>query len=474
MKVYGRDKEEKLLKELLVSGHSEFVGVTGRRRIGKTFLVDAVYENHMVFSMTGIKDGSLEEQLVHFMDKLAYYTKQRTIGMPRGWQEALILLKYYLEKKKSKKKRVIFLDEVPWLATPKSNFLQVLAHFWNDYLSKTKNYILVVCGSSTSWITSKVYNDKGGLHNRITAKINLQPFTLKETKQFLASKSIKLTDNAIVELYMICGGVPFYLNAIKKGQSPTVAIEQLCFSAAGLLYNEYENLFKALYENAGDHEAMVQALALSRQGLSRKELINKSKVGAGGPFTRVMNDLLLSGFVEEQLPYGKKKRGAIYRLIDEYCIFYHRFMSKNRKLTKGLWQQLSAKQTYKIWKGYAFENLCLRHVEEIKKALGISAVYTEVASYRQEGKRGKNGFQIDLLLDRADNTINICECKYYSTNYEFTKSYAETIRKRKALFQSATKTKKMVFNTMITNYPLEENQYSTEVVDSRVVVGELF
>ena len=473
MDINGRDREVKHLRSLLRSNKSSFLGVTGRRRIGKTFLIDAVCKRNLVFSLTGIKDGSIEQQLRNFIDKLNAYSKKDIVA-PQNWQEAFLLLKKYLTKSRSKKKQVIFIDELPWIATARSGFLQLLAHLWNDYLSKEHKYILVICGSSTSWITQKVYNDRGGLHNRVTDKINLQPFSLSESKQFLKSKGVKLTDNAIAELYMICGGIPYYLDAIKKGESPTTAIERLCFTKDGILYAEYDNLFKALYTTASDHEAIVKTLAKGRQGLTRKELLSKSKVEAGGPFTRAMKDLILSGFVEEQIPYGKKKRGATYRLIDEYSIFYHRFIASNKKLTKGLWQQLSAKQTYKIWKGYAFENLCLRQVEEIKNALGIPAIYTEISSYKQPRTKQIKGFQIDLIIDRADNTINLCECKFYDSNFTISKSFADILRKRKAAFIEATGTKKIVYTTLITNYPIVENMYSKEVVDSLVTLKELF
>lgn len=474
MNIHGRDKEVSIMKRLLDSENSEFLAVTGRRRIGKTYLVDTVYAKHSVFSMTGIKDAAMEEQLAHFTDKLRGYAGKSMIQQPSSWQEAFILLKQYLQQKRSSKKQVLFFDELPWLATPRSLFLQMLGHFWNDFLSKEKKYILVICGSFTSWIVRKVYNDKGGLHNRITAKINLQPFSLKETKQYLTSRGIQLTDNALAEIYMIMGGIPYYLNAIQRGDSSTTAMERICFTIDGLLYDEYQNLFKALYDRPENHEAIVKALSQGKQGLSRKELLSKSKVEAGGPFTRAMQDLVLSGFVEEQAPFGKKKRGVTYRLIDEYSIFHNRFISKNRSSGKGIWQKLSAGQSYRIWRGYAFESLCLRHLTEIKAALGIGGVYTEVSSYRLAGNDEQTGFQIDILLDRADNCINLCECKYHEADYVITKNYATQLRNRKAAFSSSTKTKKSVFTTLITNYPVVDNKYALETVDARVELSALF
>jgi len=471
--VVGRERQTKVLLSLLKDKRSHFIALTGRRRVGKTYLVDEVYKDHMAYRATGIQDADTEAQVTNFVQKVIEYSNVPLIGTLSNWQETFIYFKSYLKTLSKKKKHVIFIDELPWMATARSGFIQGLAHLWNDYLSKEKHFVLVVCGSATSWISKKIVNDKGGFHNRLSHIIKLEPFTLKETKKFLASRKINLTDNAIAEIYMTMGGIPFYLEQIEKGESPTVAIERLCFSGDGLLKYEYDNLYKALFDYPENHEAIVKALATAQNGLTREEIIKKSKVDAGGPYTRAMDDLIVSGFIIEETPYGRKKRGALYRLIDEYSVFYHKFIQPNQNKNAGIWQQLSSKQTYKIWTGYAFETLCLRHVDEIKKALGITNVYTENYSYRNTGNEDETGFQIDLIIDRNDNTINLCECKFYSAEYTVDKKYASHLRERRANFIKKTKTKKLVFNTMITNYPIKENEHSLDVVDSRIVVSQL-
>ena len=475
----GREREAKIMKDLLRLKRSYFLTVTGRRRVGKTFLIDTVYKNHLCFQVTGIQDGDMATQIHNFIQKLAEHIKFPIVTIPRNWQEAYALLKSYLKTLPKTKKQVIFIDELPWMSTPRSGFIQLLAHLWNDYLSKEKHFILVVCGSATSWIAKKIINDKGGFHNRVSHNIKLQPFTLSETRRFLESKKIKLTANSITELYMVMGGIPLYLDYVEKGESPSVAIDRLCFSDGGALKYEYDNLYKALFDYPENHESIVKALAQSRKGLTRDEILLKSKVHSGGPYTRAMNDLLVSGFIQEETPFGRKKRGAIYRLVDEYSVFYHKFIHTNKKSKPGLWTVLSASQKYKIWTGYAFETLCQKHVHEIKKALGIEKVYTETSSFRESILTNKaisksnSSVQIDLIIDRNDKSINLCECKFYSAPFILDKKYAQILISRKAAFRSITQTRKQIFTTLITNFTMKMNEYSLEAVDNHLTISDL-
>ncbi|MBK8281826.1 MAG: AAA family ATPase [Saprospiraceae bacterium] len=459
------------MKDILHLKRSSFVAVTGRRRVGKTYLIEEVYKKHICLSVTGIQSGDKQTQIINFEDKIIEKFKKVLSKPSKNWQELFILLKKALKTLPKNKKQVIFLDELPWMNTAKSNFIQLLAHLWNDYLSKEKHFILVICGSSTSWIHQKIINDKGGFHNRLTHSIHLDPFTLSETKQFLQSKKITLTDTAIAEIYMAIGGIPFYLEDIKRGESTRASIERMCFKTGGILKKEYENLYRALFDNAILHESVVAALALSKSGLTRDEIISNSKVRAGGPIQRTLDDLKISGFIVEENQFGKRKRGAIYRLIDEYSVFYHRFI-KNQKQTKSdIWSLVSNTQSYKIWRGYAFETLCLKHIEEIKHALGIGKVYTETSTYKYQNQ--KEGIWIDFVIDRKDAAINLCECKFYEAPFEITKIYGGDLQKRKFIFREKTNTKKSVFTTLITNHPLKVNQYSLEVVDASIHVSEL-
>jgi len=470
----GRAAQTKAMTDALKAKRSTFAAITGRRRVGKTYLIREVYKDHMCYSITGIQHADIQTQINNFMLKLAEYSNTSIIvGEVSNWQQAFIAFKSYLLQLPKNKKHVIFIDELPWIATPKSGFIQLLAHLWNDYLSQEKHFILVVCGSATSWITNKIINDKGGFHNRITLPIHLKPFTLAETRSFLESKHIKFTHTGIAEIYMTLGGLPYYLEQIKRGESVSAALERICFSETGILKHEYKNLYRALFTHAENHEAVVAVLAQSHQGLTREDIIKKSKVKAGGPFTRTMNDLVLSGFVEEIAPFGKKKRGSLYRLMDEFSIFYHKFMKGNEKKDASIWQSISQSQKYKIWKGFAFETLCMKHVNEIKAALGIKGVYTETSRFSHSGETAGEGFQIDLLIDRKDATINLCECKFYESNFSINSKYAQEMKLRKVHFAQQTASKKMLINTFIANEDLIENEYSLEVVDAFIHVREL-
>ncbi len=470
----GRKKQIQKLKKYLKLKKSVLLAVTGRRRVGKTYLVDNVYEDNIVFRMTGIQHAKQQEQLINFSSKLQEHSGAPYLVPAKNWQEAFNQLRAYLKTLDNEKKKVIFIDELPWINTPKSNFIQLFAHFWNDYLSKEKNYVLIVCGSATSWLTKNLINDKGGLHNRVKETIYLEPFTLSETKLFLESKYIKFTHDGIMKTYMAMGGIPFYLDYIQKGDTPTTAIERILFAKNAPLRREYDNLYKSLFENARNHEAIVKTLATSREGITRKDILKVSKVKAGGPYNRAMEDLLMSGFIEEVVPFGKKKRGTIYKLVDEYSVFYHKFIEKNKRPNEGAWQQLSNSQEYKIWLGYTFELLVMKHIDRIKNGLGISSVSTQTSSFKKIGKPGQEGFQIDIVIQRKDHVIHLCECKYYFKPFIIDKRYAQKLATRKALFIEDTKTKDQVMTTFITNLELVDNEYANEYVDTEIMADVFF
>lgn len=472
--IVGRRTQISMLNQLIKSDRSAFLAVTGRRRVGKTFLIDTVYSNHICFRMTGIQDGSMQQQLINFAAKLAEYSGAPFVAPSNNWQEAFMHLKSYLQSLPTNKKLVLFFDETPWISTAKSGFLQLMAHFWNDYLSKETHFILVVCGSATSWIITKIVRDRGGLHNRITQNIHLQPFSLEETREFFLLKKIDFTNQSVALIYMAMGGIPYYLEHIRKGESPAKAIDRLCFSDSGILKSEYQNLYKALFRDATDHEAIVRVLSESNQGLSRSEIINKSKVKSGGPYNRAMADLLVTGFVSERSPFGRKKRGSRYHLIDEYSIFYHRFIKRHPKYTKDIWIQISASQPYKIWCGLAFETLCFKHIQKIKDALGIASVYTEYSSLNIMSNKTRKGFQIDLIIDRNDHAINLCEIKFYADRFVIDKEYALQLISKKQFFLDYTQTKKQLFITLITNHGVTDNAYAKEVMDAEIKLDELF
>lgn len=472
--IFGRQAEKEKIERLLSSNEPEFLAVTGRRRVGKTYLIDRLLSEHYCFTMIGIQHGTLEQQLEIFATQLARFTK-RTVPLEiGGWFEAFEVLRDYLETLPTDRKHVIFIDELPWLATPKSKMLTYLGYFWNNYLSKQPHFLLVICGSATSWIVDKVLSNHGGLHNRVTKRIHLYPFTLAETKDYLLGRNVRMSDSDIVRTYMALGGVPFYLKEVDRGESFPVLVERICFTPGGTLHNEYRDLYFSLFHNAESHIEVVAALATKRGGLSRKEILAAVPSLSEGGFQKVVSELEVSNFISKDAPFGRKKRGTLYRLIDEFSIFYHKFMKSNPTYTPGIFVQLAAGPGFKSWAGFAFEVLCRKHVPAIKRALGIPAVYAEISTLRIPASDGLDGCQIDLLIDRKDDTINLCEIKFHANAFALNKESSRQLAYKRDRFIEYTGTNKQVFITMITNRPMVENEYFREAVDATVLLEDLF
>lgn len=470
----GRKKETEKIERLLASPRSEFLAVTGRRRVGKTFLVDTLLRPRYCFSVTGIQNGSTAAQLTNFAVKLAEHDGSGQPKIPGDWQSAFLQLKAYLKTLDKGRKHVIFMDELPWMDTPKSGFTQMLAHFWNDFLSKEPHFLLVICGSATSWIIKKVVNDLGGLHNRLTENIHLYPFTLSETQAFFREKGLQFSQQDLAKIYMTLGGIPFYLEHLRRGESFPAAIERICFEPTGILHREYGNLFQALFNNAELHQSIVAALAGRHYGLPHAEILQQIGLPKPtGSYQRAMEELLVSDFIVETTPFNRQKRGSVYRLVDEFCAFYHAFIKPNKKHSPGIWQQLAESQAYKIWAGYAFENLCHKHIESLKRALGIAAVYTEISSLRIPPTETAPAFQIDLVIDRKDNCINLCEIKFHSAPYVIGKADYEQLLAMRQRFIEHTGTRKQVFLTLITNHGLAANAYAQEIVDVEITLAQI-
>ena len=470
----GRVEEQEILEKALNSPKAEMVSVIGRRRVGKTFLIKTVYQNQIDFEITGIQHASRKEQLRNFMIQSSNFSNGSfPMTEPKDWLEAFYFLTKLLEQKKKKNKLVVFLDELPWLSTHRSGFLKGLSFFWNSW-AVNQNIVVVICGSAASWMIKKVVHHKGGLHNRITRRISLKPFTLAETEDFLQSKKFNFARYQILHLYMAMGGVPHYLDEVEGGKSAAQNINQICFSENGLLHDEFSKLFSSLFENSNSHIEVVKALAKKRKGLTRSEIIDSSKLSEGGGTSKLLEELRHSGFITMYYPFGKKKKESLFRLTDEYSLFYLQFIEKNRAQGKEIWQQLSQTQAYISWAGYAFESICLKHIPQIKKALGISQVYTDTSAYLKKGNDDMDGLQIDLLIDRNDHVINICEMKFYSAELSISKNMAMEFRNKLVNFKNSTKTKKQIFLTLITTFGIKENKHSLGLVDVSLQMNDLF
>lgn len=456
----GRVHEHELLERKYQSDKSEFVALYGRRRVGKTFLVRSVFKQRFTFQLTGLSGANLKTQLQNFNYAVQEQHPLIKLESLSSWMEAFQVLKKIIEKSRQKKK-VIFMDELPWLDTQNSGFIQALEHFWNSWASARKDVLLVVCGSAASWMIHKLINNKGGLHNRITLRIRVEPFTLRECAAFMKYKKIQLDHYQLIQLYMVLGGIPFYWDEVQKGMSAAQNINRLCFMPEGLLSNEFSNLFKSLFNRAERHETIVEALAKKSMGLSREELIVHTGIANGGNFTRLLQELEESGFIRKYIPFGKKNRDSLFQLCDFYSLFYMKFLQLHKRTTERDWMKMIDNPAYRAWSGYAFEQICLMHSKEIKKALGISGVETSEFSWRSS--LYSNGAQIDLLIDRRDGVINLCEMKFAMHPFTIDKKYAAELRNKLGVFKQETNTRKALFLTMITTFGTKKNIYSDDI-----------
>ncbi len=472
--ISGRKEETQVLRRVLDETESSFVAVYGRRRIGKTYLIREVYKEQIIFDCSGLHDKSTSQQLECFTNSLAeHFGLNPKKYLLQSWLEAFELLKKHISGIRNKKKKVVFFDEISWFDTPKSGFKAALDLFWNQYATKRKDIVLVICGSAAFWIINKIVNDRGGFHNRITTRLELQPFTLPETKEYLQRRKVNLYNQDITQLYMATGGIPFYLKDIRNGQSVQQIIQQLFFSKTAPLKNEFDNLYAALFKKSDWHINVIKALASKNKGLTRNEILKQTRLPSGGGLTTVLNELATCGFVKEIYPINRQKADMLYRLMDNYSIFYFKFLSENKAQNKK-WTDLANTASYKTWCGYAFENICLQHIENIKHKLGISGILTNEYSWQKISRGDSSGVQIDFIIDRNDNAINLCEAKFHNTVFEMDRHYANKLSERKAVFINKTKTRKNVFVTMITLNGARPNAHFNSVVTNQLTADDLF
>lgn len=474
MKVIGRTAQKQELKEALASNKPEMIALVGRRRVGKTYLVSQIYKDHIDFEITGLQYGNKREQLENFMLRMGkHFPNYELNAIPKSWLKAFDCLTQALESLNKDKKLVIFLDELPWLATRKSGFLTGLSYFWNSWAVK-QHITVVVCGSAASWMIKKIINDRGGLHNRVTRLLYLYPFTLAETEAYCQDRNIRLSRYQILQLYMVMGGIPMYLDQIKPGLSAIQNIQKICFAPTGYLRNEFDRLFASLFNDYEKHISIIRALATKRKGLTRLELIKATKLTNSGKFTDILYELETSGFITTYGGYGKKIKESLHRLTDAYSLFYLTFLEPLGKNTHLDFTKMSDLPLWKTWSGYTFENICLIHINQIRNALSIAGITSSVSSFIARPKEGLPGTQIDLLIDRSDQSINVCEIKFSTENYLLTKKDVENIKTKKQVFQYHTKTKKHLFTTIITTMGIVENSHKLNTVDQMVILDDLF
>lgn len=465
--IMGRELEKAKLTRSINSHRSELIAIYGRRRIGKTYLTREFYRDRIIFSFSGMNEAARPVQIENFMIKLNEVTKQfEGNKIPENWLQAFNKLKQFLVGiKKTKRKKVIFIDEFPWADSQRSGFLAAFENFWNDYCTTRSDLIVVVCGSAASYMVKKIIRNRGGLHNRITRKIKLEPFTLKEAKDFLKYKGIQMPDIEILKIYMAFGGVAEYLEHLEPGDSAVTAIDRLCFQKGAQLENEYDDIFISLFEENSYHERIISTLAKGpKKGLSRDNLLNQLDIPSGGTFSKSLNELMLSGFILKYDSFKDNRKTTLFRIYDEFCSFHIQFMIPFKGSS---WAQIFQKQEYKSWRGYAFETICLKHVSVLKKALKCDQIESKNYSWSNDKA------QIDLVIDRSDGVANLCELKFYNDEFIITADYAKKLRNKESQFQLATKSKKGLYTTAVTTWGVK-GTHSIGLVTNNIKMGVLF
>ena len=471
----GRKKEIHILEELYSGNKAEFVAIYGRRRIGKTYLVDEIFRDRITFRHAGLSpvemNNSAKSPLKSQLE--AFYYSLILAGMkkskcPKDWLEAFFMLESYLQSIDRGERMLIFLDELPWMDTSKSGFITAFESFWNSWACN-KNIMLIVCGSANSWIMNELINNHGGLYGRVTHEIKLEPFSLKECEECLKDKHIEYSRYDIVQTYMIFGGIPYYLNYLNRNLSLAANVDELFFGKNALLKIEYDRLFASVFKNAEMAKKIVELLSTKNIGYTRKEISEKIKVSNSGEFGKLLNSLIVSDFVVSYVPFGEGKRNEKYKLVDPFCLFYLKFVKNSETINESFWSNNVNSQSIVSWRGFAFENVCFNHIKQIKEGLGISGVVSKQSAWIDQ----EDGVQIDLIIERKDNIVNMCEIKFYSDVFKVDKNYDMLLRKRVSVLSNHLLKKCAIHNTLITTYGIKDNEYKWSF-NSVITMDDLF
>ena len=462
MQLIGREREMKELTRLKESSQAEFVVLYGRRRVGKTFLVRSFFDDKFTFYCTGLAKGNRLQQLKNFGKQLSEYSGKDI--NPNDWFEAFDTLKGIISRSRQRRK-VVFLDEVPWMDTQKSEFRQALDLFWNSWGMMQSNLLFIICGSAASWMVKNVINDKGGLHNRLTCKLHLLPFSLRDTKSYLLSQGFRWTEEMIANCYMILGGIPYYLHLLEKSLSLAQNIDRLFFDESALLADEFTNLYSSLFKKANEYVKIITLLSKKKSGYTRSELMTALKQKGGGGFTRRLEELEQCGFIRKYLPISGKTH--IYQLVDFFTLFYLHFGGAKVSYDQNMWLHMQTSSTYNTWLGLSFERLCFAHIRQIQQALGISGIASKTYALQTATS------QMDMVIERADNIVNLCEMKYTGGAYALTKSEAVKLQNRIQEL-SELRRGKSVISVLITNNSAKRNMYYNQFIFNNITLKDLF
>ncbi len=470
--IIGREYEWDTLEERVSRDEAQLIVVYGRRRVGKTYFINEFFHHRFDFKFTGIYKQPAKVQLFGFSEELSRQSGEKH-PVPQNWINAFSMLREYLEAKPEKEKQVVFFDEIPWMDTPRSGFLSAFEWFWNSWGSARHNLIFVICGSATSWMVENIDQNRGGLYNRATCRMYLKPFNLYETEKYLQSRGIIWTRYKMAECYMIMGGIPYYLSLLRPDLTFEQNIDNIFFKDKSELFDEFNNLYHTLFKNSADYIRVVDVLSTKKSGYTRDEIVAKTRLANNGNLTKILNNLEYSGFIRITRMFNKKKKDMVYQLADYYTAFYYKYIKDNYGTDEHFWSNSAMSPARNTWAGLTFEQLCRDHVRQIKKKLGISGILSDVTSWRKKKDEESDGAEIDLLIDRRDQVINVCEIKYANGEYVIDKEYDRVLRNKVETFRHATDTKKALHLTMITTYGVKRNMYGNEIV-FQVTLDDLF
>lgn len=475
--IVGRKQEIEELKRLYNSDRPEFVAVYGRRRVGKTFLIKHALKDKFTFQHTGVSPVDQEDEKNRMKTQLeSFYYSLLNHGLegykqPKSWMEAFFQLEQLLQELDNGQRMVIFIDELPWMDTPRSRFQSAFESFWNGWCNGRDNVMLVVCGSATSWMQSNLSRNKGGLYGRLTDEIKVYPFTLKECEEYFEHENIELSRYDIVQSHMVFGGIPYYLSYFRKGYSFEKNTDMILFGSRPRLKDEFNRLFKAIFTNSRDCKKVIRLLATRNYGFTREEIAAATGLPLGGGLSDTLSTLAESDFIMRYRPYGKGT-GEYYKLIDNFCLFWLKHVEPNHE-NVSFWVDNYASDIMKSWRGVAFEHVCWQHISQLKRALEIGGVKTSVSAWSVPGTEHKAGTQIDLLIMRDDNIVNLCEMKFYRSPYSIDKEEEAKMLYRVEMLKESLSVKQSVHLTLITIFGLVQGKHSGKV-QKVITIDELF
>ncbi|MDR0832286.1 MAG: ATP-binding protein [Bacillales bacterium] len=460
--IIGREEEQKLLQKYYETNNSELIILYGRRRVGKTYLIENYFKDNLFFYASGVLNEDKQIQITNFLRK----NKLEYKGI-KNWNDAFYELEKMISGDNTNKKKVIFLDEIAWFEKKSSSFLRSLEYFWNSFCNKRKDILLILCSSASSWVVNKIINNKGGLYNRISGKIIIKPFTLKLCEKYLEYKNIRYSRVDILEIYMILGGIPYYLNYLDAYLSVSQNIDKIFFSENAHLKNEFSKIFSSLFENNEKYKLIIETLAKKTKGLSREAIIKEAKLESSGYLSRLLDDLEQTGFIRKYNNFSNKKKDALYQLIDNFSLFYNKIIYKEDVSDENYWSLSRNTPKHNAWKGYSFEMICFQHINQIKIKLGISGILSNISSFQNEK------CQIDLIIKRADNIINLCEIKNYNDKISLNNTMFDNLHNKIKEFERELSRQLTIHLTLISVYGLEKNKYSN-VVTNEIILDDLF